>query len=347
MPGNRVLLHGSNDPQLVACWFGILLAGGVAVATMPMLRAGELDEGDRQGAGLARAGGRAAGRPRSRRRRRAAGAARAARLRRAGRSRGRRRRLRAGRDRGRRRRPDRVHLRHDRRAEGLRALPPRPARVCDTFAAPRPRRPRPDDVFTGTPPLAFTFGLGVLVLFPLRFGRLARAGREARARSRWSRRSQRYGVTDARHRADHVPHAAAQAAPSCCRRCAPASRPASRCRPASRTPGSSAPASASSTASARPRCCTSSSPRARDDVAARLGRHAGARLRGDASSTRTGEPVAAPARSAGSPSAARPAAATSTTRASATTSSTAGTSPATRSASTRTATSGSRRAPTT
>ena len=44
VPGNRVLLHGYNDPQLVACWFGILLAGGVAVATMPMLRAGELSK---------------------------------------------------------------------------------------------------------------------------------------------------------------------------------------------------------------------------------------------------------------------------------------------------------------
>ena len=31
-------------------------------------------------------------------------------------------------------------------------------------------RPAPSDVFSGTPPLAFTFGLGGLVLFPLRFG---------------------------------------------------------------------------------------------------------------------------------------------------------------------------------
>jgi 2-aminobenzoate-CoA ligase len=31
-------------------------------------------------------------------------------------------------------------------------------------------RPEPDDVFTGTPPLAFTFGLGGLVVFPLRVG---------------------------------------------------------------------------------------------------------------------------------------------------------------------------------
>ena len=43
-PGNRVLLHGLDDPDLVACWFGILLAGGIVVATMPMLRAGELSK---------------------------------------------------------------------------------------------------------------------------------------------------------------------------------------------------------------------------------------------------------------------------------------------------------------
>ena len=42
VPGNRVLLHGPNTPELIACWFGILLAGGVVVATMPLLRAGEL-----------------------------------------------------------------------------------------------------------------------------------------------------------------------------------------------------------------------------------------------------------------------------------------------------------------
>ncbi|UNS99504.1 AMP-binding protein [Streptomyces tubbatahanensis] len=41
--------------------------------------------------------------------------------------------------------------------------------VADTFAA-QVLRPRPDDVFAGTPPLGFTFGLGGLVLFPLRVG---------------------------------------------------------------------------------------------------------------------------------------------------------------------------------
>jgi 2-aminobenzoate-CoA ligase len=42
VPGNRVLLRGPNNPWLVAVWFGVLKAGGVAVTTMPLLRAGEL-----------------------------------------------------------------------------------------------------------------------------------------------------------------------------------------------------------------------------------------------------------------------------------------------------------------
>ena len=42
VPGNRVLLRGPNNPWLVAAWFGVLKAGGVAVTTMPLLRAGEL-----------------------------------------------------------------------------------------------------------------------------------------------------------------------------------------------------------------------------------------------------------------------------------------------------------------
>ncbi len=42
VPGNRVLLHAPNTPMMVACWFGIVKAGGVVVATMPLLRAKEL-----------------------------------------------------------------------------------------------------------------------------------------------------------------------------------------------------------------------------------------------------------------------------------------------------------------
>jgi 2-aminobenzoate-CoA ligase len=43
-PGNRVLLRGPNNPWLVATWFGVVKAGGVAVTTMPLLRATELSE---------------------------------------------------------------------------------------------------------------------------------------------------------------------------------------------------------------------------------------------------------------------------------------------------------------
>jgi 2-aminobenzoate-CoA ligase len=42
VPGNRVLLRGANSPMLAALWFGVMKAGGIAVTTMPMLRAGEL-----------------------------------------------------------------------------------------------------------------------------------------------------------------------------------------------------------------------------------------------------------------------------------------------------------------
>ena len=41
-PGNRVLLRSFNNPMLAACWFAVMKAGGVAVATMPLLRAKEL-----------------------------------------------------------------------------------------------------------------------------------------------------------------------------------------------------------------------------------------------------------------------------------------------------------------
>jgi 2-aminobenzoate-CoA ligase len=41
-PGNRVLLRGYNSPMLAACWLAVLKAGGVAVTSMPLLRAREL-----------------------------------------------------------------------------------------------------------------------------------------------------------------------------------------------------------------------------------------------------------------------------------------------------------------
>ena len=42
VPGNRVLLFGPNNPMMVASWFGVVKAGGIAVAAMPLLRAKEI-----------------------------------------------------------------------------------------------------------------------------------------------------------------------------------------------------------------------------------------------------------------------------------------------------------------
>src|SRR5260370_30052831 len=41
-PGERVLLRDFNTPMLAACWLGVLKAGGIAVTTMAQLRAREL-----------------------------------------------------------------------------------------------------------------------------------------------------------------------------------------------------------------------------------------------------------------------------------------------------------------
>jgi 2-aminobenzoate-CoA ligase len=41
--GNRVLIRSANNPMFVACWFAILKAGGIVVATMPLLREKELE----------------------------------------------------------------------------------------------------------------------------------------------------------------------------------------------------------------------------------------------------------------------------------------------------------------
>ncbi|RCV91818.1 benzoate-CoA ligase family protein [Billgrantia montanilacus] len=43
-PGNRVLIRSANNPAMVACWLAATKAGAVVVNTMPMLRAGELSQ---------------------------------------------------------------------------------------------------------------------------------------------------------------------------------------------------------------------------------------------------------------------------------------------------------------
>ena len=44
VPGNRVLLRGFNGPMLAAAWFAVMKVGAVAVPTMPMLRTHELSQ---------------------------------------------------------------------------------------------------------------------------------------------------------------------------------------------------------------------------------------------------------------------------------------------------------------
>jgi 2-aminobenzoate-CoA ligase len=44
VPGQRVLLRGGNSPMLAACWMAVVRAGGIAVGSMPLLRAKELTQ---------------------------------------------------------------------------------------------------------------------------------------------------------------------------------------------------------------------------------------------------------------------------------------------------------------
>ncbi|HJP68937.1 MAG TPA: AMP-binding protein [Sphingomicrobium sp.] len=42
VPGNRVLLRGPNSYTMFAAWLGVITAGGIVVATMPLLRTSEI-----------------------------------------------------------------------------------------------------------------------------------------------------------------------------------------------------------------------------------------------------------------------------------------------------------------
>src|SRR5699024_1905919 len=44
VPGNRVMLRSANNPLAIAVWFAVIKAGGIAVTTMQLLRAGEIGE---------------------------------------------------------------------------------------------------------------------------------------------------------------------------------------------------------------------------------------------------------------------------------------------------------------
>jgi 2-aminobenzoate-CoA ligase len=170
IPGNRVLLRSANNAWMVAAYFAVLKAGGIVVATMPLLRAREIGpimEKARITHALCDI-------------RLAEEMRRAAPL-------------------------DLRHLvfwgdgdlearcarasadftAHDTAADdicligftsGTTGSPKGTMHthrdmlaICDHYSA-QVLRPGPDDRFIGSPPLAFTFGLGGLVLFPFRVG---------------------------------------------------------------------------------------------------------------------------------------------------------------------------------
>jgi 2-aminobenzoate-CoA ligase len=174
VPGNRVLLRGPNTRWLVACWFGVLRAGAVAVTTMPLLRAGELSQIVESAAvdlalcdvryvdELYRGAGNAS---RIVTYSDAAGTDNEL---------GRRAAAKSGSFIVRPTSADDVALIAF--TSGTSGRPKATMHfhrdvlaIADTFAA-HVLRPRPDDVFIGSPPLAFTFGLGGLVVFPMRVG---------------------------------------------------------------------------------------------------------------------------------------------------------------------------------
>ncbi|MGR7003505.1 AMP-binding protein [Yinghuangia aomiensis] len=172
VPGNRVLLRGPNNPWLVACWFGVLRAGGVVVTAMPLLRAHELStlcaiSPARRRDHRPPLRRRAARPPTPAERRAPCGAPPLTTW-----------SARCAAKRG-------VFTAVDTAADDVALIgftsgttgKPKPTMHfhrdvlanSDTFAR-HIVKPRPDDLFTGTPPIGFTFGLGGLVVFPLHVG---------------------------------------------------------------------------------------------------------------------------------------------------------------------------------
>ncbi len=172
LPGNRVLLRGPNAPWLVACWLGVIKAGGVAVASVPVLRPREiatvceiaqidlalcdhrfvddLAAAEVPGMRIVRYGGADDGdllqRCQSKPPNHNAVPTAADDVAMLAFTSGTTGRPKAT-----------MHFHRDVLA------------TADTFSK-YVLQPRPDDVFVGTPPLAFTFGLGGHVIFPMRAG---------------------------------------------------------------------------------------------------------------------------------------------------------------------------------
>ncbi len=180
VPGNRVLLRGPNNPMMAACWFAVLKAGGVVVCTMPLLRVRELTFiADKAKISLALCDARVAaeceqamsttaeGFPRENGRVVLFHAAQPGSL--------------ESLMRGKSPHFDNCDTAGDDTAliaftsgttgqgKGTMHFHRDVLAVCDCF----PRyilKADPDDIFCGSPPLAFTYGLGGILLFPMRIG---------------------------------------------------------------------------------------------------------------------------------------------------------------------------------
>ncbi|WP_399542623.1 AMP-binding protein [uncultured Arthrobacter sp.] len=172
VPGNRVMLRGPNNPWIVAAWLGVLKAGAVVVTTMPMLRAAEIQTliqltkpvvalSDHRfmddlaaaaddGVAVLAYGGTGIG----------DFAARCA--------------VKSGKFSAIETAADDVAILGP--TSGTTGTPKITMHfhrdilaIADTFGR-HILQPTAEDVFAGSPPVAFTFGLGGLVIFPLRFG---------------------------------------------------------------------------------------------------------------------------------------------------------------------------------
>jgi 2-aminobenzoate-CoA ligase len=179
-PGNRVLIRAANNPAMVACWLAATKAGAVVVNTMPMLRAGELAKiVDKAEIGLALCDTRlmeelVACAKGSRVLAKVVGfdgtANHDAELDRIALSKPVRfAAVKTGRD-------DVALLGFTSGTTGEPKATMHFHRdlllIADSYAK-EVLQVTPDDVFVGSPPLAFTFGLGGLAIFPLRFGATA------------------------------------------------------------------------------------------------------------------------------------------------------------------------------
>jgi 2-aminobenzoate-CoA ligase len=171
VPGNRVLLRGFNSPMLAACWFAVIKAGAIAVTTMPLYRATELAViADKAQISHALCDARLADE-----------------LRAATANRSNFKTVYFG--------DGDLESRMDRKADTFRNVDtaaedvamiaftsgttgkPKAAMhfhrdimaICDSYGA-NVLRASADDLFTGSPPLAFTYGIGGILLFPLNIG---------------------------------------------------------------------------------------------------------------------------------------------------------------------------------